>query len=411
MAKQTRSGQDPATGEGNGWLVAVAIWLEGLFARRNPSAESFQEVWLSSEPHLQRIADKFFSRGKRQNFTANILLCVAIVLVFIGMLAFLYPTNFSDASSGEIDNRLEELRRDLREISEQETDIEQRLVTQSQVRAGLAPFNELKNFLFNLSSAGKLAEQRPGDTVSQRFVDTKQLLVAIQTPPEKYSLDLRNYSYTGSQPKRIEALSMQSLLALRTTIEAGGINVPTLTENVEKLSKSVGSPMLADQALFASAYEDLEVLAKAFQSEEDAIAELQRQVDALGQVATQRQQKKEELQQEIAQVLAIRELEHAAGVNLQSWIPVLSVRVGVVILLLFLVQILLATYRYSMSLGAFFTARGDAMQLVSAGAGNELMNREQLKELVQVLAPDQLKIDPVVSPDQIIAKAVAREGS
>jgi len=58
--------------------------------------------------------------------------------------------------------------------------------------------------------------------------------------------------------------------------------------------------------------------------------------------------------------------ENREKILFMSWIPDLTLRVGTVVLLLFLTQIILATYRYTVGLSAFYLARGDGLQLVQA---------------------------------------------
>ena len=87
-----------------------------------------------------------------------------------------------------------------------------------------------------------------------------------------------------------------------------------------------------------------------------------------------------------------------------SWVPDLTLRVGAVVLLLFLTQILLGAYRYTISLSTFYLARADAIQLLQPQAGQETWyNTEHLKTLLEKLSPDAISIESVKSPNDHIA--------
>lgn len=84
----------------------------------------------------------------------------------------------------------------------------------------------------------------------------------------------------------------------------------------------------------------------------------------------------------VDQTKALREA--AAGNNPTSVWATLSTRVASVLLLLFLVQILVTMYRYSIRLAAFYDARADTLQLSAS------LSSVQLAELVTALSPDGL---------------------
>ena len=79
-------------------------------------------------------------------------------------------------------------------------------------------------------------------------------------------------------------------------------------------------------------------------------------------------------------------------------ISVLSTRVGSVLLLVFLVQILTTLYRYNTRLSAFLDARADALQLAGVG-------RTRFAQLVKLLSPDT--VDYGRAPKSPARQAVA----
>jgi hypothetical protein len=79
---------------------------------------------------------------------------------------------------------------------------------------------------------------------------------------------------------------------------------------------------------------------------------------------------------------AIREA--GAGVNMMSVWSTISTRIASVLLLLFLVQILVTMYRYSIRLAAFYDARADILQL------SPPFDSIQFTDIVKALSPDAL---------------------
>ncbi|MGJ3242548.1 MAG: hypothetical protein ACFE0O_06290 [Opitutales bacterium] len=65
-------------------------------------------------------------------------------------------------------------------------------------------------------------------------------------------------------------------------------------------------------------------------------------------------------------------------------ISTLSTRIGALLILVFLVQILVSLYRYNIRLAAFFDARADALEL-SPG-----MNASDVESLIRVLSPENV---------------------
>jgi hypothetical protein len=68
----------------------------------------------------------------------------------------------------------------------------------------------------------------------------------------------------------------------------------------------------------------------------------------------------------------------------QIMVSTLSTRIGCVILIIFLVQILVTTYRYQVKLSAFYEARADAIYLI------EEIDNEKLERIAPILSPDHL---------------------
>jgi hypothetical protein len=78
----------------------------------------------------------------------------------------------------------------------------------------------------------------------------------------------------------------------------------------------------------------------------------------------------------------------------------LATRVGSVLFLLFLVQILVSLYRYNIRLASYYDARADALQLSRGSDG------EEFARLVFVLSPDHVEFGRSRSPTAELAQFV-----
>ena len=87
--------------------------------------------------------------------------------------------------------------------------------------------------------------------------------------------------------------------------------------------------------------------------------------------------------------------------NLFFFLTTLSTRIGSVLLLIFLVQILLSVYRYSIRLETYYEARADALMLYNGS------DEEQLERLVAALSPEKIEFGKSpASPTEHAVEAV-----
>jgi len=128
-----------------------------------------------------------------------------------------------------------------------------------------------------------------------------------------------------------------------------------------------------------------------------------------GPVATQKQQmveeqkrRKEEMNEEVKRLN--KEIENMQNSVSQirpseTQIPIIistmATRIGTIVLLLFLVQILVPLYRYNTKLASYYDARADALTLI------DLSNDTDLEKLTSIISPDTLDFSkPPASPTQ-----------
>jgi hypothetical protein len=133
---------------------------------------------------------------------------------------------------------------------------------------------------------------------------------------------------------------------------------------------------------------------------------------SLGEGAEQRLQTVELLMQAERRVSkALMDVTRAnTGWTSQTWVALLVIRIGTVILLLYLTSVLLSTYRYTLTLAAYYTARADALQLLSRQPLSRVVDVKELQALIPMLSPDDYRIDQPPVPYETLGKA-ARTGA
>ena len=100
-----------------------------------------------------------------------------------------------------------------------------------------------------------------------------------------------------------------------------------------------------------------------------------------------------------------------ADADIWQHIGRIATRVAVILLIVFLVQIIVNLYRYSMRLSGYYRARGDVISLMRADPGYKLMRISDmnLSELVETFSPDQVAFDKS-PPSQIQSITDAAKG-
>jgi hypothetical protein len=88
-------------------------------------------------------------------------------------------------------------------------------------------------------------------------------------------------------------------------------------------------------------------------------------------------------------------------------VSTLSTRVGAIILLVFLVQILVPLYRYNLRLSSYYEARADALHLIIWSTST--LDAGRLEQLVRILSPDLVHFGAAPTSPIEQAAAVARQ--
>ena len=107
------------------------------------------------------------------------------------------------------------------------------------------------------------------------------------------------------------------------------------------------------------------------------------------------EQKKEDLLQEIRDFelagIYSKTSDNEKPTALENTTSVGSIRIGILVSLLFLVQILVSLSRYNIRLAGFYSARADALAILMPRSQNKYsIDMETMERLTQVLSPDTL---------------------
>jgi hypothetical protein len=91
-------------------------------------------------------------------------------------------------------------------------------------------------------------------------------------------------------------------------------------------------------------------------------------------------------------------------------ISTIATRVGAVLIIVFLVQILVSLYRYNMRLSAYYDARADALELAAGADGRTSL--KQFQAACEIIAPDRIDFgrepkSPVANVTELLKAALA----
>jgi len=218
----------------------------------------------------------------------------------------------------------------------------------------------------------------------------------------------KTFAFTSSSGIRQLSFGAKSLAAFSKLAEEGGVSfirlktelaaldeilqaageVPEIAENCKKQYEGSKHVKLLG-IVSARAVERLKLADALFEANREEVVATQEEVGKIEDSIKEAERKVES------------EKEKRNAVLFMAWVPSLTVRVGAVVLLLFLTQVLLATYRFTMSLSTFYDGIGDAIQMLQPGASRDKWYQvEHLQLLSQMLIPGTVRIDPVADPSQ-----------
>jgi hypothetical protein len=366
-----------------------------------------------------RIDDEFYrtlmamhrKRAADRADTGTALLVATCVLVLVGVAVFVFAApegKLSTENEAAYIADLSKLRDDKRQLSiESQRPVETHTVAKrtlelaellDRVRTTWQQVITSKNraFLDDLKNSAAFA----GD-VAESFGSPR-------SEPEQKAFMLKT-----SQGDRQFSYGQKSQDAFLQLAQANALNLPGLATEVSGVLALLKEGVPAGDELpqpfvdkLNAAYIDarntarLETI-KAKAKDKFKAAEANLEASKEDAIATQAALEKMDSDVKEVELKLEAEKEKRNAILFMAWVPGLTVRVGSVILLLFLTQVLLATYRFTMSLSTFYNGIGDAIQMLQPGAATDKWYRiEHLQLLMQMLIPGSVRIDPVVDPSQ-----------
>ncbi len=386
----------------NGWscfwhIVAypfVSCWSWGrdtLFYEEYSA--SFQG---NDAEHLKALASKFFQRGRMFFGVSLALLAACFICVGFGVAAFLFPTYLTDIDAKS--DRLKEIQKTVEANVEKQRQIEKQVKYDEEFKDALAPLRsfhehlEIKTDAYARDPASVTPYEPPG-TFNETLLP---YLRALQSAQSTHTLQFKGNLFANDGPQVIGKEVLQSVSQLIRNRQSplsvfisqleqvkrseNADSVKTTMEHLKKLKSDLH--WVKDE--FNAALGRLESSYEAQREFLDTKYDLQSEIAMLGL--------------EGARLITEQVLEEERNAW-ERWLPVLSIRVGVVVLFLFLTRILLETYRYTTALSAFYRARGDALQMLGEGSKDKPLDGDQYAKLLIALAPENYRIDKIDSPE------------
>ena len=324
----------------------------------------------------------------------------------VGILAFLLPTRFADiGGTSALEKELTGVRAELDEVrlsaAGRESDVydsRERVHLQLPLVATLAQ-------LRGAADEDLAALVRGGSSVFA----AKLLPVAVQTAealaePDGGAVRLDLTDVLPVPYRRIEYAPLEVSAEARAAVGRGaaeaGLKPGDLLKKLEKLREDIrgGTGSVSSAAVLREALTPYEGL---FKSSHEEYLALREKLDRAGGAAERRTRRVLDLERrerELEEALR-RQTSENAGVSV--WLPVLGVRVLIVVLLLYVTRILLATYRYSVSISAFYASRADSLQMVGDRPDGSVLDTDEYDKLTGALTPSHA-VDPVLSPDETL---------
>ncbi|QDV81737.1 hypothetical protein [Planctomycetes bacterium TBK1r] len=362
--------------------------------------EVYRREQVEPTEHLQQIADKFADRGRRLGRRAGWMLAFSLLFIVGGIAVFLVPTEFTDAVAAE--REVDEASEVKSGILTQEAEAEVAYLRGRDLYNLYGIFHELDMTLGNYQPGADLAGSPFYGPRIQWARDASRELSASEPTDKRYPFDSFQYHHIeGTTATKVPA---DVFRLAGQQMRTSGIDLPFLTISLEQLSLAIGG-------------EDEEQAVRTLQREllalrplyEDAKREMDRMFVQLDDEAKNRLATTEQLleaEKRISDALLEVNQTQSDWAN-QPWVTLLAVRGGVVVLLLYLTTVLLASYRYTQTLSAYYLARADALQLLSHQVDDRLIDAEELQVLLPLLSPDSYRIDQPPAPYESIGQAVA----
>lgn len=370
----------------------------------------YSTVLVGDAEHLERVAAKFFNRAKLFRQLSFFLLLASLLFVAVGIVVFLLPSKFADLDDkDDLFRRLDQLVADRTKLLSESAEIGSDQERARLVLHSLLDFDDL-NSIITSSSEEAISQWRPGSQVDLLVARAYEISFQFSSnDPETVTVDhsnpIRNFKYASAK----ERLPKDVLIYARETYSLSKAENLELSNQLDKIRDLIAAEEVNKASLVQ---ETRKLLGRLFRYSEAfslAVTEYEKARAAQSEFSLEGKKLQEELKSVEQQIGVIeRAIQERAGNTgfWEGWISMFTIRVCVVVLLLFLTQILLSTYRYLISIGAYYAARGDALQLVSSKARSNAIDSDEYAKLVTMMSPDEHKVEKTEGPDERILSAL-----
>lgn len=369
---------------------------------------SYTSVLGPNKKHLSQMVDKLSRRSLFFRVAGACLLCCSLVLVLAGVIVFLWPSRFADViANSESRTRLSELQDEEVELLSESGNVESGLEKQRLLVHSLLDLKDLQSLISDATP--EMIEDWPahgevGGCTTRAHLSARAL-AAADPPLLTLSHDRLLFSYSSNIGTGVVDVPRELLLLLQEKYSINTMEMEELGARIDAFKIALADDDRQVKRHLANALvADLDNVAKAFDSAKHDFDTLLRESSESTLKGGKRKERLHSIRNQIASLEDVLEAQQINETFWDRWIPTLTVRLGIVILLLFLTKILLSTYRYLISMGAYFSARSDALQLISAMKQPEL---DEYEKLVRLLSPDDHKVEAVVAPDEVLAASLA----
>lgn len=363
----------------------------------------------AEDEFLHGCARMFRARARLLQWLALVLIVATFVVIGIGIYIFQAgDPNESILATEELQviGDLQKVRGELAEMDAKDAEVTQRANTLRRASLLADRLGALKGATASFADAPNKAD---GDRLERLLRICRLILTACESLPAGETV----IDITAFEPHDSSRFSKDVFVALQSALGKAGINIADESKLADRLLVPLEAMMMTEevegkfQGPPVERFEDTankvvgtlqkleSVMIESKGMSKAAELEVQRMLSVASERAAKRtaaSRKERELTEKLNEARARRD-----KVLVMAWLPGLTLRVGAVILLLFLTQILLSTYRYTMSLSSFYLARGDVMMLAERTDG------KTIQQLSEILTPGTLHIESVKDPTDHIA--------
>lgn len=391
--------------------TSIVVWRFTSFLPRDPAEYPTEPPAAPTIVARSEVAASLVTvlRNRANYYTqlSRVLLVATLVMVMLGLLVFLTGDQIGRLlapQEGDLIEQIQVLDNQLKDLRQPEVAVPRELRLASELTLLWRIVDKAGENAKRVTQA--TSDPNPADVFdAARFIPIAlQILRGISSGNSTEPINVSLFVFSSGEveaPQRV--FNSDVWEAAQKQAKDRALNLSELTSEFQELHSKVDVDNSKLRELVKLSPAAIECLAgvsalvaentESLQAQNRALADLE-----LGAIRREQQresltQSREELQEKRQELVDLRN-----SLMFMSWLPGIILRVGAVILLLFLTGVFLATYRYNISISAYYNGRADALRLVAGTRDRGGINVEQLQALVGALSPDGLTVDRTRPP-------------